>query len=293
MVYVNLNHSCNNKCKFCANGPQNMGDLTKDEVIAFLDTTLNEDKKVLLSGGEPTVWKDVVELVDYATHSFDAEVYMISNARRFSDLAFLKQIEKAGLKFVWASLYGYNRETHNELTGSDSYEETVTGIENLRQSGIGVEVRTLVSKVTAPYLSMFLRNFKELFSDLTLCLMAFEIDGLAVLSKEEFAPRFSETKKPLEEAFALAESLSLRVEAINFPLCAVGEGYRKYLRQYHFIRDFYIGRAYISVSSKVLRLEWDNLGKPEICTTCSLSSQCSGAAKSHLTYYSTSELRPV
>ena len=104
-IYCLLGFSCNNNCVFCATGDGN-GDLETQEVIDFLSSRVQTNDIVLFSGGEPTIREDIVSLTELFT-ALGGKVELLSNARRFApaDAEFTKEIAKAGLKRVHASVF--------------------------------------------------------------------------------------------------------------------------------------------------------------------------------------------
>jgi cyclic pyranopterin phosphate synthase len=143
---ISLTQRCNFNCFFCHHeGEHGSGDeLTADEVEKIVKLAASQGiKKVKLTGGEPLVRKDIVEIVQRISPYVD-EVSMTTNASRLEELAC--PLKEAGLARVNVSLHTLCPESFEEITGNGT--DTVTkGIEAAVECGLNpVKLNMVVMK---------------------------------------------------------------------------------------------------------------------------------------------------
>lgn len=150
-AWISVTYNCNNRCKWCY-ASSNLNEYRKKE----LDSS-NEDgiinllvnlgiRNVRLIGGEPTIYPNIVNLTEKLTSS-GLRASIVTNGRRFSDIEFAKAIKKAGLVYASFSIEGYNKEIHEQGTNvKGSFQETIKGLENALEAGIGTATNTTITK---------------------------------------------------------------------------------------------------------------------------------------------------
>ncbi|MCM8774273.1 MAG: radical SAM protein [Candidatus Omnitrophica bacterium] len=103
-------------------------------------------KMVCLFGGEPTLHKDFLELLQYATKKglytrFD------TNGHKLADIDFAKEIKDAGITFLLVSIDSADAETHDRFRGfKGSWSKAIQAIRNCVKLGIPVGISTVVTK---------------------------------------------------------------------------------------------------------------------------------------------------
>ena len=149
---IALTYGCNNKCVFCyASSPERVNDIyqmTTDEVKTILSTIRNDAKvpTVSFTGGEPTLRKDLPELIAYAK-SIDMRVNLISNGVLLSGSELAESLVNAGLDSAQISLESSIPGVHDKVVGvNGAFKKTVTGFRNLKELGIHCHVNTTICK---------------------------------------------------------------------------------------------------------------------------------------------------
>lgn len=126
----------------CENSP-----LSVREVVVLV-TALAENgiAKVRLTGGEPLVRDDILELVGSVARIPGIEtVGLTTNAVRLSELA--AGLADAGLKRVNISLDSLDRETFRTITGRDCLDNVLRGLHSALEAGFEqVKVNTVVMR---------------------------------------------------------------------------------------------------------------------------------------------------
>ena len=137
---VSLTDKCNLRCTYCM--PEEGVDwiskakhLTIEELSRVITILCNEGiEEVRLTGGEPLLHPDVVEIVKMINLiPTKPEVSMTTNATRLEALA--DDLKATGLKRLNISLDTLNPDTFKELARRDGFEETMIGIKSAQKAG--------------------------------------------------------------------------------------------------------------------------------------------------------------
>jgi len=148
-VVWNITRACNLKCLHCYEnaGLKGSDELTTEEALCGIDILADAGVLILaLSGGEPTIRPDILQLV---RHASDRGIFtaIATNGIVFSSRKKVKEFKKAGLKFAQISLDGLNPQTHDSFRGvPGTFEKTVQGIENCVAEGLFVEIAATVTR---------------------------------------------------------------------------------------------------------------------------------------------------
>ena len=148
VVVWNCTQKCNLKCVHCYAQSEDRdyaGEMSTEEGKAMIDDLAAWGAPVLLfSGGEPTLRKDLVELMQYAK-SKGMRVVISTNGTQITPEK-AAQYAEVGLSYVGVSLDG-GRETHDKFRGiPGSFDKAIEGIRNARAAGIKVGLRMTINK---------------------------------------------------------------------------------------------------------------------------------------------------
>ena len=156
------NHwNCNQQCMHCYAANQNFAEtteLTTDEWKKVIDICKdNCIPQITFTGGEPTMRKDLVELVEYANWL----VTRLNTNGVLLTKKLCKELYEASLDSVQITLYSNNKEIHNKLVGADNFDKTIQGIKNAIESGLNVSINTPLCSLNKDYV-LTLKFAKEL-----------------------------------------------------------------------------------------------------------------------------------
>lgn len=157
----NNNWNCNQKCIHCYAAGQKLSEkeeLSTEEWKKVIDICQKECiPQLTFTGGEPTMRKDLVELIEYSkwfiTRLNTNGVLLTENL--------CKELYEASLDSVQVTLYSNNPEIHNKLVGADNFEKTITGIKNAINAGLNVSINTPLCTLNKNYIDT-LKFAKEL-----------------------------------------------------------------------------------------------------------------------------------
>lgn len=158
-VWIRLNRACNNRCVFCLDAPSHDGTIFNKKHVensisdGMKSLSQSGKKRLILSGGEPTLHQDLIHFIAYGKKLGFDRVQVISNGRMFYYPKFLQQCIEAGLDEITFSIHGNTSDLHDALSGMQgSFDQAIAGLKNALQAGIIVNVDIVISKY----------NYKEL-----------------------------------------------------------------------------------------------------------------------------------
>jgi cyclic pyranopterin phosphate synthase len=135
-VRISINRECNLGCFYCHNEGNPVGkrevEAVEFERFAAIAAELGI-KKVKLTGGEPLMRDDVVEIVGMIAPYFD-EVSMTTNAVRLAPIA--EELKEAGLDRVNISLNSLRPDRYTRIAGQDSLNKAIEGIDSAIDAGL-------------------------------------------------------------------------------------------------------------------------------------------------------------
>ena len=153
---IDVTNRCNLKCPVCFANAAAAGYIyepTQDEIRQMLRNLRNLKPHpcpaIQYAGGEPTVRKDIVELVKMAKEEGFTHVQIATNGIRLAKRENLaKELKEAGLNTVYLAFDGVTPEPYIYNRGRDLLEDKIQAIENCRKVGLGVVlVPTLVKGI--------------------------------------------------------------------------------------------------------------------------------------------------
>lgn len=168
-MVLHVGFSCNARCRFCYYKDDlacgNVRDLTTEEIKSRLKEGRRFGKnQVELSGGEPTIRKDIFEIADFARESGYKTICIITNGLRTYDLTFCKKLKKAGVNEFLFSLHSPVEKEHDWLTRiKGSWKKVIKSIKNAEKLNISYRTNTVVSNINYNHLDKLysvLKDFK-------------------------------------------------------------------------------------------------------------------------------------
>ena len=152
--WAGLTSCCNNNCRFCLDGDnKKRGTKTIEQIKQELGEGVKEGcTRLVLSGGEPTIHPDFLEIIRLGKELGYKKVQVITNGRMFSYKNFLKKAISNGLDEITFSIHGHNAKLHDYLTGvKGSFEQSISGLKNALNTRLIVSVDTVVNKLNIKF----------------------------------------------------------------------------------------------------------------------------------------------
>lgn len=284
--------NCNNACRHClaADGLEKKN-LTLEEAKGMIRRHEKKFSYVHIGGGEPTLFKDLVQLIIFC-RKLGKKVRLFSNCRRMSEFEFAKRIADSGLDALMVPLHSWLAKTHDYMTRrKGSFKETVQGMDNLKKLGIkDIQVMVVVHK----------KNYRELEKTAKF-LVRKNVSGVSVESLiycgraiKNFnclKIKVSKSVKAIEKFFDILIDANIPVSTTSLPLCLFNKRYwRIFLNERYSLMATNIGQPADYNFHEPYRTA--GTGLCEKCIDCKLKLFCPGLWVTYYKFFGDAELTP-
>jgi MoaA/NifB/PqqE/SkfB family radical SAM enzyme len=241
---------------------------------------------VVLSGGEPTIHDDFLEIVKLLASQRIA-ITLLSNSEKFADYDFAKRMSNIidNKTFdVVSAIHSSDQLIHERITGVvGSFQRSCDGIYNLLKLNINVTIKQIINKLTytglPEWADYVIENFgpqvQVQFTNMDYC-------GRAEKNAEQLFVSLADIKPYLEKAIDRfeRENFKRRIRIIEAPFCMLDPYYWKYFVETGQSIDMYSAPNVENSSGFTLNLEnqcgtWYNE-----CQSCLVRESCPGIWKS-------------
>jgi heme b synthase len=159
LVAWEITRSCNLYCAHCrgsASSTSYSGELTTDECFRLVDQILEVGKPIIiLTGGEPLVRSDVLQIAKYAVNK-GLRVVMGTNGTLITEEMAWK-LKEVPISRLGISLDFPVAELQDEFRGQiGAFDAVMAGIANARKAGIEVQINSTITKLNVNYLEELL-----------------------------------------------------------------------------------------------------------------------------------------
>ncbi|MGC8608650.1 MAG: GTP 3',8-cyclase MoaA [Thermoplasmata archaeon] len=145
---IQVNTTCNFKCFFChmegtsINGSEMSPEAIERVIKAAHDLGVN---KVKFTGGEPTLRRDIVEIIKRTRDHITGDISMTTNGVMLPKLA--KQLHDAGLNRVNISMHSPDDDTFHFITGTEFLPIVKKAVDSANDAGlVPVKINFVVLK---------------------------------------------------------------------------------------------------------------------------------------------------
>ena len=220
-VWLTTNRTCNNKCNWC------YASNCKDKLMNYNDIKeyVNElykigVTKIILIGGEPTIFDDIVKTIKYISDK-GISVSMASNGRLFSDYSFAKKLVDAGLKNCNISIKGSDEVEYLQNTNSTGFLEMIQGYNNLKKLGINVSTSYVLCNTDFKVFDKFWQSFiNNKLDNISFQLYKPSVDG----ETYNDAPTINDIARLCEYVFYKIRDTNIKYSfEMSIPLCSLKE----------------------------------------------------------------------
>jgi len=273
-----VTEQCNSYCLMCSQPPKKIDDSwVLDEFRQVIPLIPEETREIGFSGGEPFLYGDrFLDVLRLARNMLPrTAIHVLSNGRAFADKEFARRY--ASLRhpdlMVGIPVYSDDATVHDYVVqAKGAFDETLSGILNLKEFGQRVEVRVVLHRQTVgrlPQLAEFIaRNL--LFID-QVALMGLEITGFTRANLEELWIEPRDYADQLMKTVQTMEAYGIPVSIYNHQLCTVDKSLWRYCHK--------------SIS------DWKN-EYLDVCDTCSVKSECGGFFSSSIQFRHSAYITP-
>ena len=218
---LKVGFACNNRCVFCAQGDKRSAVAAIDlpELVERLRITFTPGRSLVLTGGEPTLRRDLVELVAAAYRIGYRQIQVQTNGRALAYPSLVARLRRAGVTEFSPALHGPTAELHDALTcAPGSFDQTVAGIANAIASGAGVITNTVVVTANLERLGDTLDRLADLGVGHAQLAMVHPV-GTAAHHFDQVVPRLEVAAPAVAAAIRRGRARGLDVVVEAMPAC--------------------------------------------------------------------------
>lgn len=277
-TFVPVMYDCNNHCISCpVSRRKNEENPSLQNIKKEIDEILSYSDYIELNGGEPTLRKDLLEILKYIEKINPNEIGLLTNINAFHYEEYTKRIAKIKNLKIITTLYGPNSRIHDAITRTpDSFKYKINGLKNLIKYNVLIELRILLHKINYKYLDEIVNFLIDNFSknDFNkIVIMNPRLTHRAEKNKKAVAEKLINISKVLEKPIKKLIEKGYNVDLYHFPHCIIQKPLWKY--------------------SKGITADDKEVIFTKKCQTCLKKQECSRIWKSYLDILGSEEFKPI
>ncbi len=277
---IRVSNRCNANCSFCsARGVLPDLVLDTEQIEARLQGMRALGRHmVAFTGGEPTLRRDLPELIRKARAAGFVDIGIQTNGIALAKKSVVQRLVDAGLTYIFVPILSHEAAMHDRLVGHrGAFHRLLQGVDHCRDAGLEVSYNIVV---TAPALddvesmvSFIAERFGAPHMDLNISFVA--LQGWA-LDHLELVPRLAAARPRLKAALDRCRDLGIpvRIPGIcGIPMCQL-PGYEEEFDEYHSVNPPHPDERSFGAA----------------CEACAMRPRCSGFWTAYLERYGDGEL---
>lgn len=289
---IALLERCNFSCGFCYREPwvpqASLDSLERQfRVIAARGNT-----GVALSGGEPTLRPDLIEIIELARRVGIEDIQLHTHGQRIESTAFATRLVEAGLGSAMVSFHGHTPELFAAVTSTEpaNFVRTLRGIDALRRAGVYVLLSHVINALNYRALPDFMEFAARRIPGAELFVF-FVYPSVKGQHHPELYPALPDVEPYWYRALEVASRLGieLTVDSLaGLPLCYM-QGWE------HLSRTAWSQEQEARTEGRVddHRLKRPEMRQVAACRRCKWADVCPGFWDEYLEIFGPSHLRPV
>lgn len=158
--------ACTSNCKTCHNRKELYKKLSNQKVLSLeewkkiiSDAKELGAKRLMISGGEPTLYKDLTKLITHG-NEVGLKVSVNTNGSLITE-EYARTLLDSGLDKIHISLYGHTAEINDKIRTKGLWEKTTNAIRICSKVGLTVTTQALVCKDNYKYIPELIKLHKE------------------------------------------------------------------------------------------------------------------------------------
>ena len=290
---IMIENSCNNSCIFCSS---NITTERQNKPIAQLKRMLIESRKrgcteVIFSGGEPTIYKDLSNVILFARNLQFKSIKLQSNGILLQDKNYVQKLLNCGISEFWISIHGDCSKIHDFLTGSPgNFKKVIKAILNIMNLGGQVFTNTTITKLNYRSLPALIDLLHSL--DIN-CFQFLNVHPIRRAAKnfDIVVPRLQEVKNYIHSALETGKTFGMKGLVSGYPLCFMS-GYEDCNAEIYFPPMEAIDAPVLIKNYGDYRINESKV-KSENCRMCKFDFACEGIWQEYPRRIGWSEVIPV
>jgi len=282
-LLLRVHEPCNAACDFCSCiGVMPDYAVEHARIEAELDAAKARGvSSVTFTGGEPTLRRDLHEVVALATARGFGDVSLQTNAVRLHAVERVAALREAGLTSAFVSLHSHLPEVHDELLKLEgAFDKAVAGITHLLDAGILVRINHVIQQSNLGQVEAFARFVAEAFEGRAQVTFSVVSPIGWALEHLEVLPDVAQVAQALRPALEACEARDMIFDIpglCGLPMCVLGD-------RLHWFSEFRDPQA-----PPLLETRQKFAG----CESCAVNAQCSGYWKVYVERFGAAPFQPV
>tara|TARA_Y100000310_G_C20659216_1_gene803727 strand:+ start:1006 stop:1896 length:891 start_codon:yes stop_codon:yes gene_type:complete len=281
---VKINSRCNANCCFCADSREirSNEDFEHDKLIKDLEKNRKKFDSLIISGGEPTIYKKLFEYIKYAKHRCKYKhITLTTNGFMLAYSNFTDKLIECGVDSFIISFATSDEKMYDAIYKvKGAFRHVDKAISNIKKRNKGIRINSVVHKLNYKNLANTVSYLIDKNVDSIQLSFMNPVGSSMVNGKSAIALPFKEIMPYVKDAFKVAEKLDfdgLFIE--NIPICVAREFSNKVsdLKKPEENKDYY---NYCKT-------------KPEKCNECIHFAVCDGVWEKYLKQFGDEELEPI
>jgi molybdenum cofactor biosynthesis enzyme MoaA len=285
-------YRCNQVCTFCELADMDT-DLAPEKVRAAIDhSRARGSRRLIVTGGEPTLSPNLVEYVRYARDAGMENIELQTNAVLLDKPGLAEALREAGLTSAQVSLHGPDAEVSDRLTAAPgTHKRTLVGVDNLLRVGVRVLLNHLIFKDNCHLLGEFVEMAERRWgAHRKQMVIQFHSPRNEFQDRNEslrHIARYSDYVEPLRAAIDRARDLGFNVHDLQDPtgipsLCVLGAEER------------YLGPILAQAERpRIHAWESEWITRVDACKTCDVKEACMGVPRHYLALHGDAEFKAI
>lgn len=301
-VDLKVGYSCNDACVHCVvddfRDALRQHKQSQDKTFAELESELRDARArcdyVIITGGEPTIRTDFVQLMQLA-HDLGYAILVQSNGRRLSDRVLATELASIPRSTYCIALHGATDELHDTITRRPgSFAQTVQGIRNLCELGMPVIGKIVLSRLNYMVVPDICKQLMTLGAK-SVSIAFPHAQGRARKLWEQVVPRYFEVSPFVTKGMDVCLAAGRMADAETMPFCYL-PGHERFNADLNQLLEGYVQLNQYGSDSGVQN--WSEV-RPTIktkfpqCRVCRFDAVCEGPWSEYADKYGGAEFQPV
>jgi MoaA/NifB/PqqE/SkfB family radical SAM enzyme len=293
-VDIKTGYLCNNNCLFCvqAHNKKYANKNYQEIKESLVNARASGCHGVVFTGGEFTLRKDAIELIEYAKSLGFERIQLQSNGRMFSDIEYCKKAIAAGANEFSPALHGHKAEIHDFLTRAPgSFKQTVKGIMNLKKLGQYIVMNCVMVKPNYRYAPQLAKLLCKLGVDQFQFAFVHAV-GNAEENFESMVPYKTLAVPYFKKGIDIAKQHGIFVMVEAVPFCLM-QGYEKHVSEFYIPPTRVEERDRVVEDFKTTKIETHAKIKGPKCKECKYYLICEGPWREYPEHFGWDEFVPI
>lgn len=285
---IRITYDCNADCIICnipkEDYPQKERDFSgiKKEIEAILKK--NKKAKIFLSGGEPTMSKNLFPIITYLKKKKVGSIEVQTNGIRMADFNFTRKLKSKGVSKIFVSFHSSRKDIHDEIMGvKGSWEKCLQTIYNANKVGLGVVLNPVWTELSYKDFPEYVKFVSEKMPFVESISFSVVNPAGRALKNFKVIPDYEKISPYVGEALELAEKRGIMIinSYCGLPLC-FGSWHKRSFTSEGYNEKFKNGSGEFNGKTKLAE-----------CRECSFDGNCAGIWTKYLKIFPKVNFRPI